>query len=338
MKINKRVVRVALIGAATVGVSLPLLNQMKNTRALGQTDRAPVSAAPIQAPKVASGSPFPKVDPAKVVITVGDEKVTAGEFSSFFSELDPGVQAQVLARPEAKRQLVDRFVDMKLLANEAKRLKLDQSTKVRTMYEQLLANAAMLHISEEKDANQKFFNDNKNWFEELQVRHILIGVQGGPVSGATLTDAQALAKAQDLKKKLDHGEDFATLARANSDDKGSAAVGGSLGPAPMVRGQMVPKFEEAAFALKKGDISDPVKTRFGYHIIQVLNRTIPSFSDATTQQRVASRRAEMLLEQLKKDSKTEIDDSYFGAPLTKSTAAATPAAAHQPKAEARAGK
>ncbi|HWE94557.1 MAG TPA: peptidylprolyl isomerase [Tepidisphaeraceae bacterium] len=312
--------RIALIVAVTAAVSMPLMMQVKNGKAAGP-------AAP--APTVDPGKPakpvsaFPQVDPNKVVITVGDQKVTAGEFNSFFSELDPNMQARVLARPEAKRQLAEQFVDMKVLSAEAKRLKLDQSLRVKTTYEQLLANAVVVNLAEQKEADQKFFNDNKAWFDELEARHILIGMAGSGVGESKLTDEQAKAKAEDIKKKLDKGEAFATLARAESDDKGSAATGGSLGQ--MSRGQMVPQFEAAAFKLQKGEISEPVKTRFGYHIIQVLNRTTPTYEQAA--QRVSQRRLEVLLEQLKKAAQPEIDDSYFGAaePSHADTGAQAPA-------------
>jgi peptidyl-prolyl cis-trans isomerase C len=294
--------RIALVVAATAAVSAPLLLQVKNGKA---ADPAPTADPPKAVPVAA----FPQVDPGKVVITIGDQKITAGEFNAFFSELDPNVQARVLARPEAKRQLAEQYLDMKLLSAEARRLKLDQTLRVKTTYDQLLANAVVLNVAEQKEADQKFFNDNKSWFDELEARHILIGVAGSGVGNAKLTDDQAKAKAQDIRKRLDKGEAFATLARAESDDKGTAATGGSLGT--MSRGQMVPQFEATAYAMQKGEISQPVKTRFGYHIIQVVNRTTPTYEQAA--QRVSQRRLEVLLEQLKKTAQPEIDDSYFGA-------------------------
>ncbi|MDB5331378.1 MAG: PpiC-type peptidyl-prolyl cis-trans isomerase [Phycisphaerales bacterium] len=298
--------RIALIVAVTAAVSMPLIMQVKNGKAADPATPAPAVDPGKPAKPV---SAFPEVDPNKVVITVGDQKVTAGEFNSFFSELDPNVQARVLARPEAKRQLAEQYVDMKVLSAEAKRLKLDQSLRVKTTYEQLLANAVVVNLAEQREADQKFFNDNKAWFDELEARHILIGMAGSGVGDSKLTDEQAKAKAEDIKKKLDKGEAFATLARAESDDKVSAAAGGSLGT--MSRGQMVPQFEAAAYKLQKGEISGPVKTRFGYHIIQVLNRTTLTYEQ--TAQRVSQRRLEVLLEQLKKTAQPEIDDSYFGA-------------------------
>ena len=303
MKLNKRMVRLALIAAITAAVSIPLLNQLHGTRAVAQTGP---NLGP-EATPVLTG--FPMTDPKKVVLSIGDQKITAGEFNEFFTALDPGVQQRVLSSPQGKRQLADQYVDMKLLAGEAKHQKLDDTLAVRTEYEQILANQLMVTLAKEVEVNQKFFNDNKGYFSELQARHILIGVTGSPVPGAKLTDAEAAAKATSLKARLDKGEDFVAMARMESDDKQSAAEGGSLGM--MSRGQMVPAFEETAFALKDKEISQPVKTQFGYHIIQVMSRTTPAYN-AEMAQRVARRRLELLLEGLKKAQKPEVDDAYFG--------------------------
>jgi peptidyl-prolyl cis-trans isomerase D len=100
--------------------------------------------------------------------------------------------------------------------------------------------------------------------EQVRARHILIAV---PQGADAKTDAAAKAKAEGLLKQLRGGADFAALAKANSDDPGSKDSGGELGF--FTRGRMVPEFEKAAFALQPGQISDLVKTSFGYHIIQV---------------------------------------------------------------------
>lgn len=83
-------------------------------------------------------------------------------------------------------------------------------------------------------------------------------------------EEQTLALANELRQRLLNGEDFAALAAEYSDDPGSAAQGGDLGW--FGRGRMVAPFEEAAFSLAVDEISEPIKTDFGYHIIQVLER------------------------------------------------------------------
>jgi peptidyl-prolyl cis-trans isomerase D len=100
--------------------------------------------------------------------------------------------------------------------------------------------------------------------EGAKVRHILIKV---PAGADAKTDAAAKAKAEALLKEIKGGADFATLAKANSDDPGSKAQGGDLGM--IQRGVTVPEFEKAAFSLQPGQVSDLVKTQFGYHIIKV---------------------------------------------------------------------
>jgi peptidyl-prolyl cis-trans isomerase SurA len=81
-------------------------------------------------------------------------------------------------------------------------------------------------------------------------------------------EADALKRITDARKRIvDDGEDFAEVAKEVSEDPGSAPNGGDLGC--FGKGQMVPEFEEAAFGLEKGEVSQPVKTDFGYHLIQV---------------------------------------------------------------------
>ena len=88
--------------------------------------------------------------------------------------------------------------------------------------------------------------------EEVPARHILVETED---------------KAKELKEKIKSGGDFAALAKENSKDPGSKDDGGNLGY--FGRGQMVPQFEEVVFKLNKGEVSDPVKTQFGWHLVKV---------------------------------------------------------------------
>ena len=111
---------------------------------------------------------------------------------------------------------------------------------------------------------------NKKPHEEtVEAAHILL-----QVSDAS-KDAEVKAKAEEVLKKLKSGGNFAALAKQYSQDTGSAAQGGYLGP--FQRGQMVKEFEDAAFALKVGETSGLVRSQYGYHIIQVMKHETPVF-------------------------------------------------------------
>ena len=99
--------------------------------------------------------------------------------------------------------------------------------------------------------------------DQVKVRHILISV---PKGADAKTDAAAKAKAEDVLKQLRAGGDWTALAKKYSDDPGSKESGGELGM--LQHGVTVPEFDKAAFSLSPGQISDPVKTQFGYHVIQ----------------------------------------------------------------------
>jgi peptidyl-prolyl cis-trans isomerase C len=114
---------------------------------------------------------------------------------------------------------------------------------------------------------KKFFDENKPRFhqpESVRASHIL--VQADEKADAP-TKARAKAQADDLLKQLRKGAKFADLAKLYSQDQGSAQNGGDLGF--FARGQMVAPFDQAAFALKPGQMSGVVETPFGYHIIQM---------------------------------------------------------------------
>ncbi len=125
----------------------------------------------------------------------------------------------------------------------------------------------------EEDA-KKHYDENPTQFEtkdQVRASHILITPKKDEGSTVATPEekAKAKAKAEDLLKQINEGADFAALAKANSDCP-SAAKGGDLNF--FGKGQMVPPFDKAAFAMETGKVSDLVETRFGYHIIKVTDR------------------------------------------------------------------
>ncbi len=134
-----------------------------------------------------------------------------------------------------------------------------------------------------EDEVQKFYDDNKEKSfkhgERIKVSHILVAVPKKATIGAR---KQAKEKALAILKRVKAGEDFAALAKAESSSP-SKEQGGDLGI--VVKGQMVPAFEKAAFAIKVGRVSEVVETEFGYHIIKVaekLGASTDKFEDVKT--------------------------------------------------------
>ena len=107
-----------------------------------------------------------------------------------------------------------------------------------------------------------YFEENKEQFQKVDASHILVEDE---------------ATAKEVKEKLDNGEDFVKLVKEYSKDPASGAKDGELGE--FGKGQMVKEFDEAVFSMKEGEISEPIKTQFGYHIIKV-NKILDSVDDA----------------------------------------------------------
>ena len=136
--------------------------------------------------------------------------------------------------------------------------------RVKVAYLELNSETLKGAIEPTEEEVTAFFEENKSNYvtaEERSASHILITVDD------ETSDADALEQAASIKQQLDEGADFGGLAEEHSDDPGSAQSGGSLGF--FAKGAMVPEFEQSVFAMSEGDISDPVKTDFGYHIIRL---------------------------------------------------------------------
>jgi parvulin-like peptidyl-prolyl isomerase len=229
-----------------------------------------------------------------------------------------------VARGSGRKQFADNVVRIAVLAQEGKRRKLDESSAYRTQSRfedaNILANMTYEDIGKNAKLDEadvrKYFEAHKTEFEQVRARHILIRVQGSPAAvrpgQKDLTEAEALAKAQDLRKRIQAGEDFAQLARQESDDTGSGAKGGDLGF--FRHGQMVPSFEEAAFAMQPGDLSEPVKTPLGYHVIKVEAKESKSFEDVRPEleRRMRPEQAQKTLEELQKKTPVVLDPDFFG--------------------------
>ena len=223
----------------------------------------------------------------KVIVQVNDVKITAGQLDQILEAYPE--QTRVWVRGPGKQQFLDQLVRTIVLSEEGKRRKLDEDSTYKMLAQYSLAAILANRVNEDIKSNtkvdeaslKKYYEDHKSEYEKVRARHILVRMTGSQVpvkpGQKDLTEAEALAKATELRKKIQGGADFAELARAESDDTGSGANGGELGL--FGHGQMVPSFEEAAFKLKAGELSEPVKSPFGYHLIQVEERQAKSFDE-----------------------------------------------------------
>lgn len=125
------------------------------------------------------------------------------------------------------------------------------------------------------------FEATKDDYTKASVRHILIGLTDA--EGKERSKEDALKLANEVKAKLDKGEDFATLAKEYSDDPGSKDNGGLYADAVVT--QWVPQFQEKALTLKINEISQPVETDYGYHIMRVESRTEKKYEDLTEEEK-----------------------------------------------------
>lgn len=284
---------------------------------------APVSpAAPLQPLPSQPSKDVPAIDPNAVVIEVGDTKITAGQFKELVKSLPQ--QYQEIAGGEGRRAFAQNLAEIYAMAQEARKRNLDKdkSTALQIEFQKdnLLAQSMYQTISQTAqvtDADvQAYYDAHRNEFETLTGRHILIRMKGSPVplgpGKQDLTDDEAKAKAESIRKRLQAGEDFAKIAKEESDDTGSGDKGGDLGE--FGKGMMVAPFEQAAFALKPGEISEPVHSEFGYHIIQIQEHKTKTLAELkpTIQSQLMPNAARNAVSALVDKSRVEINEAYFG--------------------------
>jgi peptidyl-prolyl cis-trans isomerase C len=224
--------------------------------------------------------------------------------NAYVASLDPNTKPSAQDLADVRKQIIDNLIDVRLLAQEARRrnivVKPEEGDKALAAFKEnfrndkeftdwmgkegktevdvrkvitdeltlrQLSKVLTADIVVSNDDIATYYNANKEKFkvpEGVKAHHILLAIN----PGAPADEKDRVRKrAVDLMKQLKNGADFATLAKANSDDPGSKEDGGDLGA--FTRGQMVKPFEDAAFGATAGQIVGPIETQFGFHIIKV---------------------------------------------------------------------
>jgi len=297
-----------------------------------------VTAAPATSTTASDADP--------VIMTAGSVTVRKSEFESALKTLPPEYQ-QAVAQPAGRRQFADDYLRMRLLATEGMKAGLDNDADVRNqlslMRENLVATAELKKIEAgivvaDADVQKAYAADAKT-YEQVKAKHILIAPKGSAAAQPgkkELTDAEAKAKAEDIRKQIVAGASFEDMAKKESDDVGSGARGGDLGV--FHHGDMVPAFEETAFAAKPGEVSPVVKTEFGYHIIKVESHDLTPIDQArpTLEKTLKQAKLRQALDALRENSHPTYNDAYFGpAPAPAVSVAPSPAAPAAPKNDAK---
>lgn len=175
------------------------------------------------------------------------------------------------------------------------RYKIPEERRAQCLVISTSALAATMSVTN-KELQDEWAKQPKD--EMVDASHILIRVTD------PAKDAEARAKALDILKKIRAGGDFAELAKKYSEDPGSKDLGGNLGPFP--RGRNVKEFEDAAFGLKAGEVSDLVKSPYGYHIIKVLKHIVPTLESerANLERNIKLSKASALAKQKAQEAET----------------------------------
>lgn len=207
----------------------------------------------------------------KVLARVDGKEITQEELNFMRANLNPQVAQQFIG-PEGEKHLIAELVNQKLLLVDALAQGFDKDPayleELDKLKDNLLTQFAVRKVLDSVGVTDEeakaFYQNNPELFvtpEQIRASHILVAEED---------------KANELHQELQNGGDFALIAADHSTCP-SAAAGGDLNY--FSRGQMVPEFEEAAFALNIGDISAPVKTQFGYHIIKLTDKKEPQTHD-----------------------------------------------------------
>ncbi|MFP3948272.1 MAG: peptidylprolyl isomerase [Gemmatimonadota bacterium] len=213
--------------------------------------------------------------PGDVVAEAGDYTLTVDEAVSLL-QTGQGIPDN----EEVVRLVADLWVDYTLLAElyqqDSTFQTFDVSTLVSTQLDQDLLLAYRDSMVEADtvftDEELRAAFDRADQGVQLRARHILLSY---PENATEEQRDSVEALAREIRQRVAAEEDFAALASEYSDDPGSAARGGDLGT--FGRGRMVPSFEEAAFDLAEGEVSEPVESPYGLHIIQVQERITQDF-------------------------------------------------------------
>jgi peptidyl-prolyl cis-trans isomerase C len=243
----------------------------------------------------------------KVLVKVDGADITESQIKLAESEIGP----ELAGMPEEQRRriLVEYLLDNQLMAAAGTKDNLGQGAEFEARLAYYKSRALRDAFFEKNvtamatEAEAKKIYDEQigkvTPQDEVRARHILVATK---------------EEAHEVIELIGGGDDFGEVAKAKSKDQGSGAQGGDLGY--FARGQMVKPFEDAAFALKPGDVSEPVETQFGWHVIkieEVRQKPLPTFESVKDRilASLLQRKAQEVVLGLRGQAKIEVVDKTF---------------------------
>ena len=199
------------------------------------------------------------------VFTVNGKPVTAAEFSYLYRKNHQNKNDDYTT--EKIQEYLDLFINFKLKVEEARKRGMDTTAAFAKEFQQYKEELRKPYQPDATLTDSLVKLTYNRMKEEVKAAHILIKVKPDASPEDTL---KAYTRTIEIRNKILAGEDFETAAAANSEDESAKTNRGNLGYFTAM--QMVFAFENAAYETKKGEVSKPVRTRFGYHLIKVLDR------------------------------------------------------------------
>lgn len=197
----------------------------------------------------------------KVLLTVNGAKIQSGEFIRMYKKsMEPG-------KPLEVDGYLEKFIVFKLKVADAVSEGLDTTKAFRNELNGYRNQLAQSYLTDNRKKEELLRKAYERTLSEINAWHILVSLPQDPASKDTL---QAWEKASDIRERISKGEIFEQVARGTSDDQSVKVNGGNLGY--FTAFQMIMPFEDAAYSLKKGEISSPVRTPYGYHIIKITDK------------------------------------------------------------------
>ena len=243
---------------ANVNGSIILLSEVQDQLA-AMKDLKTKQGMDIPAEKLTEKGVLSEIIDEKLVTSFAKEK----EIEIKESEVDKAVQGI-----KDRNKLSDEEFKMVLSAQGASMDKFRERVKNQILIQKVISQEVDTVAPTEEEA-RAFYEQNKKEFSaegKVRARHILIMAPEDATSAQVATAEQKIVK---IKERIDAGADFGQMAKENSEDP-SASNGGDLGW--FGRGEVLPAFEKVAFAMEIGRVSAPVRTSFGYHLIQVTEK------------------------------------------------------------------